>query len=211
MTAIVATAAYLLPTSGFPSIMRLSAFLPNVDVKGPDFTPLPFLNDAHIPDFLSFSTQSLAVSTTTSTSTLPSSGKVFEPVLPDTSTMVGFVSIAILSALCVFVWSNQVVPVSRTNLAIAKKSGPLKDYLDELREGGNSTDAGRDGKEFERWLFTDWLQKPASKGGRQKEPAIPVLKNAKWNSGDNPVLVASTLIFVGVLLTAAVEKLATFK
>ena len=50
-----------------------------------------------------------------------------------------------------------------------------------------------DGRGFERWLFSDWLNKPASKGGRQKEPALPILKDAKWNSGDNPVLVTAAM------------------
>ena len=50
-----------------------------------------------------------------------------------------------------------------------------------------------DGRDFERWLFTDWLSKPGAKGGRQKEPALPILKDAKWNSGDNPVLVTAAM------------------
>ena len=50
-----------------------------------------------------------------------------------------------------------------------------------------------DGRDFERWLFTDWLNKLDTKGGRQKEPAFPILKEAKWNSGDNPVLVTAAM------------------
>ena len=50
-----------------------------------------------------------------------------------------------------------------------------------------------DGRDLERWLFSDWLNKPDAKGGRQKEPALPVLKEAKWNSGDNPVLVTAAM------------------
>ena len=50
-----------------------------------------------------------------------------------------------------------------------------------------------DGRDFERWLFSDWLNKPDAKGGRQKEPALPILKEAKWNSGDNPVLVTAAM------------------
>jgi hypothetical protein len=50
-----------------------------------------------------------------------------------------------------------------------------------------------DGRDFERWLFTDWLNKLDKKGGRQKEPALPILKQAKWNSGDNPVLVTAAM------------------
>ena len=50
-----------------------------------------------------------------------------------------------------------------------------------------------DGRDFERWLFSDWLNKSDVKGGRQKEPALPILKDAKWNSGDNPVLVTAAM------------------
>ena len=65
-----------------------------------------------------------------------------------------------------------------------------------------------DGREFERWLFTDWLEgrKSGSKAGRQKEPAIPILKSAKWNSGDNPVVVTSALMFLGVIVASLTER-----
>jgi hypothetical protein len=49
------------------------------------------------------------------------------------------------------------------------------------------------GRDFERWLFSDWLNKSTTKGGRQKEPALPILREAKWNSGDNPVLVTAAM------------------
>eukprot|EP00977_Amphora_coffeiformis_P029432 scaffold40679_cov183-Amphora_coffeaeformis.AAC.3 len=170
--------------------------------------------------------------------TILPSGETFEPILPDSSTLIAFGSIIVLSALAFWVWANQVVPVSRTNLALSKKKGPVKDYLDELRAAENlvnsidvttinataasmSDDASsanvesrtpttRDTRALERWFFTDWLQKDnGSKPGRQKEPALPVLKNAKWNSGDNPVLVASALIMGGVLFTAVTERVAS--
>jgi len=66
-------------------------------------------------------------------------------------------------------------------------------------------------RKFERWLFADWLvdNKSARKSGRQKEPALPILKEAKWNSGDNPVLAASALIGAGVLFTALTERVAS--
>lgn len=172
----------------------------------------------------------------------------FEPVLPDAGTLVGFIAVALLSAIAVWVWANQVVPVSRTNLAISKRSGAVGSYLDELAQTAESDTIGGvdvtttfstessaapladdddgdssvalgtssinvdDGRDFERWLFTDWLQqrknknKSNKKSGRQKEPALPILKNAKWNSGDNPVLAASALIGVGVVASAVLEK-----
>jgi hypothetical protein len=134
------------------------------------------------------------------------SGSTFEPVIPEMSTLAGFGSIVVLCILACYVWANQVVPVSRTNLAISKKNGEVRMYLDELRDGASNTTEANDGREFERWMFTDWLEKPAGKGGRQKEPAIPILKDAKWNSGDNPVLAASALIGAGVIFTALTER-----
>lgn len=97
----------------------------------------------------------------------------------------------------------------------------VREYLDELKGTDNDTDSlddtttaiqsnelnengvdtrietvkpnVGDGRDFERWLFSDWLNKPDTKGGRQKEPALPILKDAKWNSGDNPVLVTAAM------------------
>ena len=189
---------------------------------------------------------------------------VYEAVIPQTETLIGMGVIAILSVVCYFVWEKQVVPVSRTKLALSKKKGDVKNYLDELKaselssasssslesssglmsetsqiigsvnensslltEGSmmginSSTDTDKSDNEiqsenqrdrgFERWLFNDWLvdNKSEKKGGRQKEPALPILKNAKWNSGDNPVVVAAALMMIGVMFTALTERIASF-
>ena len=167
--------------------------------------------------------------------------------MPDTTALAGFASIVLVCVVAGWVWANQVVPVSRTKLALSKKNGPVKDYLDELRasesamtvttsnedleedmdtssmltteenttatllssNNDTTTTAPSSDRAFERWLFTDWLDKPPSKGGRQKELALPVLKDAKWNSGDNPVLAATALIMGGVLVTAVVERVSS--
>jgi len=173
-------------------------------------------------------------SATTTAATTP----VFEPIAPDATALAAFASIVVVSAVAAWVWANQVVPVSRTKLALSKKQGPVRDYLEELREAAgnessnddtalaavaaavssNSTtitenvdiDANKSSKDdraFERWLFTDWLEKAPSKGGRQKPSALPVLKDAKWNSGDNPVLAATALILLGVVFTAVTERI----
>mmetsp|Transcript_25051 Transcript_25051/g.51211 ORF Transcript_25051/g.51211 Transcript_25051/m.51211 type:complete len:240 (-) Transcript_25051:390-1109(-) len=154
----------------------------------------------------------------------------FEPMLPETSALLAMGSVVVLCVIAGLVWANEVVPVSRTKLAISKSRGEVKEYLDELKEGAtleedvdppvvsaeesldlNATDAtvklnAGDGRDFERWLFSDWLNRGGGKAGRQKEPAIPVLKDAKWNSGDNPVLVASALIGVCVLIASVTER-----
>jgi hypothetical protein len=145
--------------------------------------------------------------------------KTFEAVAPDTSTLIGFGIVVLLSIVASFVWANEVVPVSRTKLALSKRDGEVKNYLDGLKEvTEDSSDVSeisndimsksKDDRGFERWLFTDWLEsnKSAGKGGRKKEPALPVLKSAKWNSGDNPVLVTVALMMVGVVIASVTER-----
>jgi hypothetical protein len=211
---------------------------------------------------------------------------VFDPVLPDAAALLGMAAIILLSIAAVRVWATQVVPVSRANLALSKRKGKVREYLDDLllldvddgdgdgdgdnniREGAGHAAAtsgagsrdeciveavgaveavpparrqsdehaltltaaeeapasteptGRDrgpSRAFERWLFSDWLSQARTRARnrdgpgparRQKDPAIPVLlPNAKWNSGDNPVLAASALIAMGVVASAVVEKL----
>eukprot|EP00535_Pseudo-nitzschia_heimii_P006314 CAMPEP_0197189892 /NCGR_PEP_ID=MMETSP1423-20130617/20607_1 /TAXON_ID=476441 /ORGANISM="Pseudo-nitzschia heimii, Strain UNC1101" /LENGTH=202 /DNA_ID=CAMNT_0042642137 /DNA_START=217 /DNA_END=825 /DNA_ORIENTATION=- len=185
---------------------------------------------------------------------------VYEAVLPQTETLVGMGFILVLCVALYWVWENQVVPVSRTKLAISKNRGDVKEYLDELKASApsssvenssvsmssqsiaseawsqtdpvgestiqsvnvtvvsdantpvSSSSTTADDRAFERWLFTDWLQdnKSDKKGGRQKEPALPILKSARWNSGDNPVVVAAFLMLVGILVTVVTERLASF-
>jgi hypothetical protein len=189
----------------------MTAFIPSSFIARP-LAVRPLMMAWQDSSFLTSAAQEMSVGVeSVASATLPS-GSTFEPILPDTSVLLGFLGIILVSALAGWVWANQVVPVSRTNLAISKRSGPVKEYLDELRESGanttvsNATDSSR---AFEQWLFTDWLEKPEKKAGRQKEPALPILKNAKWNSGDNPVLAASALIGLGVLFTSVTERIAS--
>ena len=177
-----------------------------------------------------------------SSSTVPES-PTFEAVAPDASILIGLGVVVILSIIASFVWANEVVPVSRTKLALSKRDGEVKQYLDELKEGakvdiaidGNDSTseiktmndemgeqlttvaaatttttntAKNDGRDFERWLFTDWLEnnKSSGKPGRKKEPALPILKTAKWNSGDNPVVVTAALMMVGIVLASITER-----
>lgn len=146
-----------------------------------------------------FLTSSALVRPTTSPLTVVSMepATAFEPILPDPVAIAGFASVVVLSAVATWVWANQVVPVSRTKLAISKRSGPVREYLDEL--GSNTTES----RDLERWLFDDWLQNRPER----KAPAVPILKNAKWNSGDNPVLAATGLILLGVIFTSITERL----
>jgi hypothetical protein len=174
---------------------------------------------------------------------------VYEAMLPPTETLVGMGLVLILCIVCAWYWTEKVVPVSRTNLAISKSRGEVKEYLDELRSTApkllektnanskdltsvhDATDTNKEDvhnnttdysntvfssrssqRAFERWLFTDWLidNKSERRAGRQKEPAIPILREAKWNSGDNPVVVAAALMVLGLLLTAVNENISTW-
>lgn len=180
------------------------------------------------------STAFVADNSVVSTTSLAEPIGVYDAVLPQTETLVGMVVIGVLCMVLYFVWSEQVVPVSRTKLAISKNRGEVKAYLDDLRASADpahtdmemtntsgilvdsdSIDTGPKSsrpsseRSFERWLFTDWLKdnKSERKGGRQKEPALPILKDAKWNSGDNPVVVASLLMLIGLVLSALTERI----
>jgi hypothetical protein len=144
---------------------------------------------------------SLAYSVAASGVNPPDNLKEFEPIIPDTFALFSIGSVAILCAAAAWVWANQVVPTGRTKLALSKRQGTVKEYLDGLEKA-------EDDRQFEQWLFTDWLEQRNATAslGRQKEPAIPVLKKAKWNSGDNPKLTATALIMLGVTFAAVNER-----
>lgn len=156
----------------------------------------------------------------------------FDPVIPDTGALLGILAIVLASAAATWVWANQVVPVSRTKLALSKRDGEIKEYLEELEslqqqpnssmnniDESGETEVGvtnNNNRQLEKWLFTDWLEQKKEKDsagtrkpGRQKEPALPILKSAKWNSGDNPVLAATALIMAGVVLASITEQLSS--
>lgn len=148
----------------------------------------------------SLESSSLIYSLSTDISSASTPIKQFEPMMPDTSALVGIGAIVLVSALASFVWATQVVPTSRTKLAVSKRQGDVKAYLDELGD--------TDDRQFEQWLFTDWLEgrNATAVAGQKKEPALPILKKAKWNSGDNPILAATALIMLGVTLASITER-----
>lgn len=133
----------------------------------------------------------LAATTTTATT-------AFEPMLPDTSTLIGFGILTVLCVLCAVVWNNDVVPVSRRKLALSKSRGEVKEYLDDLRASASS-------RPLETWMFQDWLNKASGR----KPSAIPFLKDAKWNSGDNPVVVTAAIMMVGIVVASVTERMTT--
>lgn len=154
----------------------------------------------------SAATTSLVYGLSSDVSATVSTVKEFEPILPDTSALFGIGAVILVSAVATWVWANQVVPTSRTKLAISKRQGEVKEYLDELEQQQQGEDYGE--RQFEQWLMTDWLEgrNATAVAGRQKEPALPILKKAKWNSGDNPILAATALILLGVTLASVTER-----
>eukprot|EP00591_Stephanopyxis_turris_P000568 CAMPEP_0195507752 /NCGR_PEP_ID=MMETSP0794_2-20130614/1139_1 /TAXON_ID=515487 /ORGANISM="Stephanopyxis turris, Strain CCMP 815" /LENGTH=237 /DNA_ID=CAMNT_0040634537 /DNA_START=58 /DNA_END=771 /DNA_ORIENTATION=- len=156
---------------------------------------------------------------------LESASSTFGPVLPETNTLISMALVVILCVVTTSVWANEVVPVSRAKLAKSKNSGKVREYLDGLKEVGSDDDSmvmasegesarstavdryvgasPNDSRSFEKWLFSDWLNDNKSE---KKAAALPFLKKAKWNSGDNPVLVASGLIMVSVLIASLTER-----
>ena len=188
----------------------------------------------------------------------------FDAILPDPIVLFGMSLVVVISIVAAIVWNTQVVPVSRTKLAISKQRGPVKDYLNQLRlssdttnsstshfttstgnddgdnvtdetmpvlvntnseeissndmmtmdvnndEGSsnihsiNNNDDKKKNRSFERWLFADWLRDNTLR--TKKAPAVPLLPSAKWNSGDNPVLVTTAMMMVGIVVASITER-----
>ena len=125
--------------------------------------------------------------------------QTFSPELtPETAT--AMISITGVLVVAAGIWWNQVIPQKRTELALSKKKGSVRDFLDELKEADENDSMVR----FNRWLFTDWLRKDT----KTKDAALPFLKKAKWNSGDNPILVAFAGIMALVFTSSIAERAA---
>ena len=122
--------------------------------------------------------------------------------LPSAEVLGGFVGLSAILVVTTLFWWNVVIPQQRTRLAISKSRGEVSDMLQRLEES-EQTDASP-GLAVQRWLFADWL---AQRKRRTAKPAaIPFLKKAKWNSGDNPILVAMAGIMSLVLASAISER-----
>ena len=118
--------------------------------------------------------------------------KTFDPIL-DTNQMLSFGLITLTLIIVTNYWWSVVIPTKRKEVAISKNKGEIKEYLENIRDNED--------KNFERWFFSDWLNK------NKKDAAIPFLKKSKWNSGDNPILVAFSGIFLFVIVASIIERL----
>jgi hypothetical protein len=140
-----------------------------------------------------------------------------------------------LTGASFYFWWDVLVPARRTELAKEKRDkseGGLGNYLDQLREADASAelqrqkingatvklcDSSQEGDEtsaklvgeskprsrtFERWLLRDWL----SEKSQEKAAALPFLPKAKFNSGDNPILVATGLIMITGVISSVFER-----
>ena len=137
------------------------------------------------------------------TTTITSSSSVAPPVVvfePQFDALPQLLVITALCAVCAGYWWNVVIPDRRTALALSKRKGDVKEYLDELKEAAVEGD-----RPFERWLLADWLQENKS----AKPAALPFLKKAKWNSGDNPILVAMGGIMALVIAASLAERVSS--
>lgn len=130
-------------------------------------------------------------------------GRAFEAQLPPPEILGGFVGLTCLLAATTLFWWNVVIPQQRSRLAISKSRGEVNEMLQRLEE----TDPEEASPQIsaQKWLFADWLEQRRRR--RTKPAAIPFLKKAKWNSGDNPVLVAFAGVMSLVLMSVLAERL----
>ena len=124
---------------------------------------------------------------------------VFEAQIPMES-IYGLVGTSLVLMVAGTVWWTQVIPQKRLELSKSKRQGTVGEMLDELRELELT---GSDDRQLERWFYTDWIKKVP---GSNKPSALPFLKKAKWNSGDNPILVAFAAIFSLVFAASLAER-----
>ena len=96
-----------------------------------------------------------------------------------------------ISAAAAGYWWRVTVPDKRVELSRSKKNGEVGELLETLREAEADAEGSKTkgSKRLERWLLNDWVN-PS-----KKEPALPFLpQNAKFNSGDNPIIAAVSFL-----------------
>mmetsp|Transcript_43700 Transcript_43700/g.83407 ORF Transcript_43700/g.83407 Transcript_43700/m.83407 type:complete len:223 (+) Transcript_43700:104-772(+) len=136
----------------------------------------------------------------------------YVPSPMDTSMLTAQLEVLGAVGVMVVYWWYVLVPNARVNLAVNKKKGNLRAYLQDLKED--------DSRGLERWFYSNWLEKidpetkfllrdedkpsPVQPAGREykvEETVQEIVKNAKkapkfW-SWDNPVLVG-TAVTIGI-------------
>lgn len=126
----------------------------------------------------------------------------YTPSPMDTTVLAQQAVVIGLSAGAYAYWSSVIVPQKRTELSKSKRGGEIDEYLAELE-----TEDGAAERPLERWLLSDWVDARSKDGPRERKvSAIPILKDAKWNSGDNPVLAAAALILAAGIASSLGER-----
>lgn len=128
--------------------------------------------------------------------------KTYAPELTS-DMLISMLSVSLLLLIATGFWWSTIIPQQRKKLALSKTRGEVKEYLEDLRsERSSEGTAGKSQRGFERWLFADWLKRD----NVAKPAAIPFIKKVKWNSGDNPVLVAFGGIMALVIAASIGER-----
>jgi hypothetical protein len=125
----------------------------------------------------------------------------YTPTTVETETLVQQGIVLAGTTLPALFWWRVTVPEKRLEISRSKKSGELKEVLDDLAEKNAAGSPTSGEKRVERWLLTDWLRNE-----KRKEPALPFLPRSKFNSGDNPILAAGLLIVLTGVVSATVKQ-----
>ena len=104
------------PTAFLPVLPSTTTTAATTSVASPlsvVLDPSPLLSSNHL----------ISAASDIATVDVVESARVFEAVAPDTSLLAGFGIVVVLCIVAGYVWANEVVPVSRTKLAISKSRG----------------------------------------------------------------------------------------
>jgi hypothetical protein len=115
--------------------------------------------------------------------------------------LAAFGAVAVMTAVGYVIWDKVLVPQKRLELSRSKRSGEMKELLDQIETSPSE-------RPLEAWFFTDWLE--ARNGTQQKKAAVPFLPKTKFNSGDNPVIGAVAAVMLTGVLSSAVKEVVRF-
>lgn len=128
---------------------------------------------------------------------------VYEAQLPEPQVLMGFGALVLILSLTSLFWWKIIIPQQRTKVAISKSRGEIRDFLEKLETLEPSKNLELKSR-VQKWLFTDWLKQRENRTA--KPAALPFLKKAKWNSGDNPILAAIGGIMAFVVASSLAER-----
>ena len=132
-----------------------------------------------------------------------STARAYTPTPVEPGVILQQLSVIGASGGAAYFWWTVTVPEKRLEVSRSKKGGEIKELLDDLDAAAEAAEgsATAGDRRLERWLLSDWLNPQ-----RRKDPALPFLPKAKFNSGDNPILAAAALILAFGLANALGER-----